>query len=497
MARPRAEPPGAQTQPSAWTEPPEALPLPGVTGLPLLAPPLKKIRKESLWPRRLLRLHTPVELELPTPVSTPGPVPVPAAPAVSPATLHLRRATRVVLRPPLLPTPPSPDARLKPPRARRLKIRQPKKPTHSLSLLAKPPPRVAAQELADNDDFCAACGDPGTFLCCDACPKSFHFSCCLPPYDEHLLPADDLWFCRECAAKRGADAEPAAAVPAAGMFSKLVAQMDARNPRQYALPRHVREMFEGVSTGPHGEYQQGETKVKTEPVFKTEEDPRARVWDKHREPYLCYMCGGLGLGGREVVRCSVCPLAWHLDCVQPVVTGVGSKWRCPNHVADLLPRERHLKKSRAVRPDAPCGIRNSGWIEVVSDDELPDAEYRVEADSDGVHAGLLKAALKAFSIDGVKYRLGERAIVLDFVGKVQRGRSGVETRPGVETRLGAGDTSDSFHALVRASSAWQDLDGIVEAQTGEIPPDELQDLRAIRRLLLAKGRDKVLAFLQA
>ena len=39
----------------------------------------------------------------------------------------------------------------------------------------------------------------GRFLCCDACPKAFHFTCVDPPMDdsdvEHL---EGEWFCREC-----------------------------------------------------------------------------------------------------------------------------------------------------------------------------------------------------------------------------------------------------------------------------------------------------------
>lgn len=53
----------------------------------------------------------------------------------------------------------------------------------------------------DNDDFCSACGGIGRFLCCEGCPKSFHFTCSDPPYDEDNLP-EGSWFCKSCRAKR-------------------------------------------------------------------------------------------------------------------------------------------------------------------------------------------------------------------------------------------------------------------------------------------------------
>ena len=44
-----------------------------------------------------------------------------------------------------------------------------------------------------NEENCGACGGPGRFLCCEGCPKSFHFTCLEPPIDENDLP-DDSWY---------------------------------------------------------------------------------------------------------------------------------------------------------------------------------------------------------------------------------------------------------------------------------------------------------------
>jgi len=44
-----------------------------------------------------------------------------------------------------------------------------------------------------NEENCGACGGPGRFLCCEGCPKSFHFTCLDPPIDENDLP-EDSWY---------------------------------------------------------------------------------------------------------------------------------------------------------------------------------------------------------------------------------------------------------------------------------------------------------------
>lgn len=44
-----------------------------------------------------------------------------------------------------------------------------------------------------NEEICGACGGPGRFLCCEGCPKSFHFTCLDPPIDENDLP-EDSWY---------------------------------------------------------------------------------------------------------------------------------------------------------------------------------------------------------------------------------------------------------------------------------------------------------------
>ena len=41
-----------------------------------------------------------------------------------------------------------------------------------------------------NNDYCEACGGAGKLLCCEACPRSFHFECLNPPMNEEDIPTD-------------------------------------------------------------------------------------------------------------------------------------------------------------------------------------------------------------------------------------------------------------------------------------------------------------------
>ncbi len=53
-----------------------------------------------------------------------------------------------------------------------------------------------------NNDYCSGCRGIGRFLCCDGCPRSFHFMCLEPPLRLDEMPAEDTWYCKECRAAR-------------------------------------------------------------------------------------------------------------------------------------------------------------------------------------------------------------------------------------------------------------------------------------------------------
>ncbi|KAG7660612.1 uncharacterized protein J8A68_005878 [[Candida] subhashii] len=198
----------------------------------------------------------------------------------------------------------------------------------------------------DNDDFCFACGGPGVFICCETCPKSFHFTCCDPPIEE--APEDD-WFCRECTAKR---------IPGLvknwneiGIFGELLNQNETRDSKVFQLPRHLRdETFIGVTTGDNGDYSDdtmkpdipvGKSSGTQIPGHNRNNDLEIEsLYDKYGNPYLCHKCGESGLNNRTLIQCDYCPLVWHIDCLEEPMFGpktIGNKWRCPNHIEQLFP----------------------------------------------------------------------------------------------------------------------------------------------------------------
>ncbi|KAI7817033.1 hypothetical protein BC939DRAFT_403131, partial [Gamsiella multidivaricata] len=87
-----------------------------------------------------------------------------------------------------------------------------------------------------NNDYCESCMGLGEFICCDSCPRAFHFSCCQPPMDPQNLP--DEWNCNECRAVLVKPNPP-------GIFQRLLDAVDRMNPRAFSLPSEIRTFFRG------------------------------------------------------------------------------------------------------------------------------------------------------------------------------------------------------------------------------------------------------------
>ena len=49
----------------------------------------------------------------------------------------------------------------------------------------------------ENADECFFCKDGGDLICCDGCPRSFHFECLVPPMRKCDMPEGD-WMCEFC-----------------------------------------------------------------------------------------------------------------------------------------------------------------------------------------------------------------------------------------------------------------------------------------------------------
>ncbi|CAD5214812.1 unnamed protein product [Bursaphelenchus okinawaensis] len=60
-------------------------------------------------------------------------------------------------------------------------------------------PKKEIEEKKGNMEYCRACKEGGSILCCDSCPSSYHVYCIDPPLEE-LPPSEEHWACPRCTA---------------------------------------------------------------------------------------------------------------------------------------------------------------------------------------------------------------------------------------------------------------------------------------------------------
>ncbi|RMZ66004.1 PHD-finger domain-containing [Pyrenophora seminiperda CCB06] len=298
---------------------------------------------------------------------------------------------------------------------------------------------------SDSDDFCSACRGAGEFVCCESCPRVFHLLCCDPPRTQ--VP-DGAFYCYECTRFAVPD-DSAETYPSLGqLFDKL----EHINPRAFALPREIQNMFDGVSARPDGSYFE---EVKKFPLAKNsgygyQKPEYTKTTDVEQKVILCTQCGVSSGNKRQMLKCDFCHAYWHLDCVDPPLANPPhisleasqrDAWRCPRHsendlrsglllqndlnsnnqdtdMADAasvvrIPRKvRVLKNPEYVEPTFSRGMRNNGLIDVMndSDDDTDGEGNYVFGDNDPKDA------------NSKIFRLPEKGIILDFLSKIKSGR---------------------------------------------------------------------------
>lgn len=239
-----------------------------------------------------------------------------------------------------------------------------------------------------NEDICHSCGGLGNFICCDACPRSFHFTCADPPLDPLNLPESD-WFCSQClyACVDTAGTDDASAGALWGVMLK-----DARrsNPKCFVMPRRFRYQPKdedllnilnntliksaGGSTAntlssntlstnalsTHTNILAPTQIVINESIYLDHCGIKAPNISVHKASTgYCHHCGLYGLTRtalsnmydtdtddphiphapqlhRPIMSCSICPLYWHLDCLDPPLPAYPkpstvATWTCPIH----------------------------------------------------------------------------------------------------------------------------------------------------------------------
>ncbi|KDN52000.1 hypothetical protein K437DRAFT_272847 [Tilletiaria anomala UBC 951] len=325
-------------------------------------------------------------------------------------------------------------------------------------------------------DHCEVCKGTGRLICCDSCPRSFHFHCLNPPLDVDEMPngegADDSWLCKVCAtAKTGKSRRK-------GLFAPLFAKLDAENPTLFELPQEIRQYFKGVGTAIDGGYVDAAMfkPIKVSKGGLIEDRDPYKLKDKNNKPVLCYRCGQSALpvqlpeknvkppsvndmdedpspptsaiflqalatprydsdqgdfvDWRPIISCDFCSLHWHLDCVDPPIVNMPSltrRWRCPSHsehahhparmpklISSVSSVELPIPSERNIGPGRAyrTRVRNNGLIDIV-----PEALDKVFDMETGAGRGLESG----YREERVRFKVPEKVIRTDFWNRVRNG----------------------------------------------------------------------------
>ncbi|KAF8136138.1 hypothetical protein EV363DRAFT_1428597 [Boletus edulis] len=284
-----------------------------------------------------------------------------------------------------------------------------------------------------NEDHCSSCRSLGALVYCDSCPRAFHLWCLDPPMEAVDLPEGEKWFCPSCVIRRNPPPKPAPS-----FMSPLIHLAQMSIPKEFQLPEDIRGFFRDVATGTKGTYVDS-SELKQPRLNRhgqlEDRDPY-RLKDRFGVPVLCFRCGTSALPsslagcapstkrprrstsivhsltperGRAIVSCDYCNLHFHLDCLDPPLTSMpsfGKKWMCPNHADQVLQPKRRIPKQNVGPIDITKPNQwNNGNIEIIH----PQSAAMTE-----------KLILDEVLINGRRYRVPERVIMLDFWSKISK-----------------------------------------------------------------------------
>ncbi|KAG2752107.1 hypothetical protein P692DRAFT_20830324 [Suillus brevipes Sb2] len=317
-----------------------------------------------------------------------------------------------------------------------VKIKEEPMATYSLS----PDPSLGLL----NEDHCSSCRSLGALVYCDGCPRAFHLWCLDPPMETVDLPElGERWFCPSCTIRKHPPIKPPPS-----FMSPLIHQAQTNIPKEFQLPEDVRSFFKDVATGSNGCYLDS-SEIKPPRLNRhgqLEEREPYRLKDKNGIPVLCFRCGTSTLPSvvdvsapsakrsrrssssshsttpevwRSMVSCDYCSLHWHLDCLDPPLVTMppfNKKWMCPNHVDHALQPKRRVPKQTPPMIDITKPRQfNNGNIDIVHPQGTSIAE---------------KLILDEILINGRRYRVPEKVIMLDFWNKISKDQH-LDQRPPV------------------------------------------------------------------
>ncbi|KAK4668561.1 uncharacterized protein QC764_708450 [Podospora pseudoanserina] len=268
-------------------------------------------------------------------------------------------------------------------------------------------------------------------MCVCVCVSHTYLTLLSPPTTSLVVPhpppklARDAmpneWFCNVCRMTR--ELQPFR--EHTGSFALLFEKLEAKNSTAFALPPDIRNCFEGVRTGPEGEYEEILPVVKTARKKKSDEEAPDffRLRDAEGNAAICHSCQKHSTSDRAIIPCSACGIFWHLDCLDPPLANppVLRTWKCPLHIDELLAempevlapahRVRKPKTAGVIRPAFSRGFINDGYIDVALEEDTPASSWRNS---------------EAY---GRTVRLPERGIRADFLSRARFNRKGKPIPP--------------------------------------------------------------------
>lgn len=238
-----------------------------------------------------------------------------------------------------------------------------------------------------NEDQCNSCHGYGHFICCDRCPKSFHWLCLDPPlYPEEMR--EDTWSCKLCCSRQNRIKDSVEAVsvsPIKDIFRRLCVKINSSNPKTFSLSDEIKKTFFKVSWDPQtGDYM--DLDEFTGPSCK----PRPDILDLNgnflptipttffhvdRHAFLsffCHCCQRSAVHG-PLLNCDFCPLAFHLDCLDPPLASPPAsnrKWMCPAHLDHYIStKPRRLNGSTPIIFTHSPYVFHNGDVKIFIDNE--------------------------------------------------------------------------------------------------------------------------------
>lgn len=234
--------------------------------------------------------------------------------------------------------------------------------------------------------------------------------------DRDDLP--DEWYCYQCLVKK----YPSRVPVHKGIFGAALNSFEKSNPRAFSLPKKLQNRFEGVKAGADGDYEEvnpnkASTKKKNGGY---EEAPDFFKQREDGDAVLCHDCQKAATDVRAIIPCSVCPLHWHTDCLNPplAIPPPLKTWRCPAHADDTLleapplapaHRFRKIKNADSITPVIGRGLKNNGHIEVDWADEMETMDNSGWRDSASF---------------GRTYKIPAKGVILDFIEQMRKQGAG-------------------------------------------------------------------------